>query len=139
MNGCGTAKGEALVANARRLTRDLNLLVVAILEDGCSPTNCPEMRTLDCQYLCATHDKPRECPATDYILHTLDYTTALLNSSKLFPSRVMIQDGPVQYLHSSTRRLYRIFIHAYEHHNDMFRAFENETGMYTLFLAFAER
>jgi hypothetical protein len=71
----------------RRLTRDLNLLVVAMLEDGCSSTNCPEMRTLDCQYLCATHDKPRECPATDYIVHTLDYTTALLNSSKLFPSR----------------------------------------------------
>lgn len=73
--------------NTRRLTRDLNLLVVAMLEDGCSSTNCPEMRTLDCQYLCATHDKPRECPATDYIVHTLDYTTALLNSSKLFPSR----------------------------------------------------
>jgi hypothetical protein len=70
-----------------RLTRDLNLLVVAMLEDGCSPTNCPEMRTLDCQYLCATHDKPRECPATDYIIHTLDYTTALLNSTKLFPNR----------------------------------------------------
>ena len=71
----------------RRLTRDLNLLVVTMLEDGCSPTNCPEMRTLDCQYLCATHDKPRECPATDYIIHTLDYTTALLNSTKLFPNR----------------------------------------------------
>ena len=39
-------------------------------------------------------------------------------------SRVMIQDGPMQYLHSSARRLYRIFIHAYEHHNEMFRAFE---------------
>ena len=75
----------------RRLTRDLNLLVVAMLEDGCSSTNCPEMRTLDCQYLCATHDKPRECPATDYILHTLDYTTALLNSSKLFPSRYTLR------------------------------------------------
>jgi|SRR5277367_6740957 hypothetical protein len=119
----------------RRLTRDLNLLVVAMLEDGCSPTNCPEMRTLDCQYLCATHDKPRECPATDYIIHTLDYTTALLNSTKLFPnrfpglsnivnSRIMIQDGPMQYLYSSARRLYRIFIHAYEHHNEVFRAFE---------------
>ena len=36
----------------------------------------------------------------------------------------MIQDGPVQYLHSSARRLYRIFIHAYEHHNEMFRVFE---------------
>ena len=71
----------------RRLTRDLNLLVVTMLEDGCSPINCPEMRTLDCQYLCATHDKPRECPATDYIIHTLDYTIAILNSSKLFPSR----------------------------------------------------
>ena len=71
----------------RRLTQDLNLLVVAMLEDGCSPSNCPEMRTLDCQYLCASHDRPRECPATDYIVHTLDYTTALLNSSKLFPSR----------------------------------------------------
>jgi len=36
----------------------------------------------------------------------------------------MIQDGPMQYLHSSARRLYRIFIHAYEHHNETFRAFE---------------
>jgi Mob1/phocein family len=109
-----------------------------MLQDGCSPITCPEMRSVDCQYLCATHDKPRECPATDYIVHTLDYTIALLNSSKLFPSRytplswfcllirlrVMIQDGPMQYLHSSARRLYRIFIHAYEHHNDAFRTFE---------------
>lgn len=38
--------------------------------------------------------------------------------------RVMIQDAPMQYLYSSARRLYRIFIHAYEHHNEMFRAFE---------------
>ena len=123
------------VDECRRLTRDLNLLVVAMLDNGCSPTNCPEMRSLDCQYLCATHDKPRECPATDYIIHTLDYTAALLNSTKLFPSRfvrirlcvnfrIMIQDGPMQYLHSSARRLYRIFIHAYEHHNEVFRAFE---------------
>lgn len=71
----------------RRITRDLNLLVVAMLEDNCTPSNCPEMRTLECQYLCAAHEKPRECPATDYIVHTLDYTIALLNSSKFFPSR----------------------------------------------------
>jgi len=62
----------------------------------------------------------------------------------------MIQDGPMQYLHSSARRLYRIFIHAYEHHNEMFRAFEvlvkkflilmkNETGLYTLFFAVTAR
>src|SRR5579859_4775966 len=109
-----------------------------MLEDGCSPTNCPEMKTLDCQYLCATHDKPRECPATDYIVHTLDYTTALLSSSKLFPSRyislgsglmgrVMIEDNVLPYLQSCARRLYRIFIHAFEHHNEMFRAFEVPT------------
>jgi Mob1/phocein family len=71
----------------RRLTRDLTLLIVAMINDGCNSSNCPEMRTQDCQYLCATHDKARECPATDYIIHTLDFTTALLTSSKLFPSR----------------------------------------------------
>jgi len=64
-----------------------------MLEDGCSPANCPEMRTADCQYLCASHDKPRECCATDYIIHTLDYTTAILNSTKLFPSRYIIFGG----------------------------------------------
>jgi hypothetical protein len=36
----------------------------------------------------------------------------------------MIQDSPMQYLHSSARRLYRIFIHAYENHNEAFRQFE---------------
>jgi Mob1/phocein family len=87
MNGYGSKRLSRVLTAIRRLTRDLNLLIVAMLEDGCSSLNCPEMRTLDCQYLCATHDKPRECPATDYIVHTLDYTTALLNSSKLFPSR----------------------------------------------------
>jgi len=88
MNGYGIClRTPTELIGIRRLTRDLNLLVVTMLEDGCSPTNCPEMRTLDCQYLCATHDKPRECPATDYIIHTLDYTTALLNSTKLFPNR----------------------------------------------------
>ena len=36
----------------------------------------------------------------------------------------MIQDGPMQHLHSSARRLYRIFMHAYDHHNEIFRGFE---------------
>src|SRR5271170_1195103 len=38
--------------------------------------------------------------------------------------RMMIQDGMMQFLHACARRLYRIFIHAYEHHNDTFRSFE---------------
>lgn len=57
-------------------------------------------------------------------IHQSSFRRGILSQKVWGNCRVMIQDGPMQYLHSSARRLYRIFIHAYEHHNEMFRAFE---------------
>ena len=88
-------------------------------------------------YLCAAHKAPQECNAVGYILHTLDSTAAILNSNKLFPSRVNIPDASVKHFGSIVRRLYRIFAHAYYHHHDLFVAFENATALTERFTYFS--
>ncbi|KAI9350894.1 Mob1/phocein [Obelidium mucronatum] len=82
----------------------------------CRPecADCQEMKAGEWQYLCAAHPSPQPCSAIDYIIHTLDSTTALLNNTKLFPSR--------------------IFAHAWFHHRLVFDEFENETHLYKRFL-----
>ena len=65
----------------------LNQLTVK-LRGECTPSSCPVMNATDeWQYLCAAHKTPKECCAIDYIVHTLDGTSALLCLDKAFPSR----------------------------------------------------
>ena len=73
-------------------------------------------------YLCAAHStqNENECCAIDYIVHTLDATTALINSSRYFPSRMSIAPTSTKHFSSIARRLYRIFAHAYYHHREVF-------------------
>jgi hypothetical protein len=75
-------------------------------------------------FLCAAHKSPKECPAIDYTRHTLDGAALLLNSSKYFPSRVSMKQTSVAKLGSISRRVYRIFSHAFYHHKHIFLDFE---------------
>ncbi|KAG4300706.1 hypothetical protein PCANB_003025 [Pneumocystis canis] len=122
----------------RRLTIDLNILVVGMLEDSCSPKKCPEMRANEWQYLCACHNPPQECSAIDYILHTLDNTTTLLCSNKYFPSKISIPISSTRHFSSIMRRLYRIFSHAWYKHYETFWKVENEISLYRRFMAVSE-
>ncbi|ODQ51560.1 Mob1/phocein [Saitoella complicata NRRL Y-17804] len=120
----------------RRLCMDLNELVIALLEDGCEPTKCHLMNAGEYQFLCASHPRPRECSAIDYIHHTLTQSILLLLSPCFFdPS-----NPPSTHAFSSiARRLYRIFAHAWFEHHHVFWTVESETGVYKLFMAVSEK
>ncbi|KAI8345502.1 Mob1/phocein [Mortierella sp. GBAus27b] len=112
---------------------ELNYLIVH-LEPECTPDVCPEMRAEEWKYYCAAHPTPRECCAIDYLTHTLDGASALLNNVKFFPSRICVPEGSAKNFQSIARRLYRIFAHAYFHHRDIFDAFEAKTSLYERFV-----
>ena len=92
-----------------RLAQDLSHPLITTLQQECTRATCPEMKAGEWLYLCVAHgdDGAREvrpyhlsrilhdrrfqqCCAIDYILHTLDSATALLNSPRAFPSRSVI-------------------------------------------------
>jgi len=58
------------------------------------------------------------------MIHNLDNSTAILNNSKKFSSRVQISSSSVKDLESIVRRLYRVFSHAFYHHKEIFYEFE---------------
>ncbi|KAJ3348400.1 hypothetical protein HDU83_001352 [Entophlyctis luteolus] len=119
----------------RQTCLELNHLIGLLIQE-CSPAaeDCREMKAGEWQYLCAAHAAPQPCSAIDYIIHTLDGACALLNNSKLFPSRVTIPPSSQKHFASIARRLYRIFAHAWYHHREIFDDFENETNLYKRFL-----
>jgi hypothetical protein len=99
----------------------------------------------------------QQCCAIDYIIHTVDSATALLNSPRAFPSRLAafrtLSDGTFliqlyslsipasSYRHFSSlaRRLGRIFAHAYFHHREAFEQAEAESSLYARFLALTSK
>ncbi|KAK6097800.1 hypothetical protein BDV3_001660 [Batrachochytrium dendrobatidis] len=117
----------------RQVCNELNSLFV-ILAEECLPSTCPDMKAAEWLYLCAAHPSPQPCSAIDYIVHTIDGASALLNNSGMFPSRVTIPKESVKHLHNIARRLYRIFAHAYFHHREVFVEFEMTTHLYERFL-----
>ncbi|KAK6353241.1 hypothetical protein TWF696_005219 [Orbilia brochopaga] len=123
----------------RRLTRDLNYLIVGLLGDNCTEETCPEMRASLWQYLCAVHDPPRSCCAMDYSVHTLDHAASTLCSTKHFPSRLNINANGTKQLSSIFRRLYRIFAHAWFLHRSVFWDIENEYGLYVFFRTVSDK
>jgi hypothetical protein len=109
----------------RQFCQELNGLATR-LQVECTPTTCPQMTATDQWiFLCAAHKSPKECSAIDYTRHTLDGAAILLNSHKYFPSRVSLRQPSVTKLGSISRRIYRIFSHAYYHHKHIFLDFEN--------------
>ncbi|KAK0192411.1 Mob1/phocein [Armillaria mellea] len=138
-------KGEVIVDQAcwiyeqlRRLAQDLTHPLITTLQQECTRLTCPEMKAGEWLYLCVAHGTDgamEQCCAIDYILHTLDSATALLNSPRAFPSRLHIDKTSHRHFSSLARRLGRIFSHAYFHHREAFEQAEAESSLYARFLA----
>lgn len=123
----------------RQFIIELNHLIVQ-LQGICNPSTCPNMRAGDdTMYLCASHKKPKECSAIDYMIHTLDNATSIMQSSKNFNSRVSIPLNSTKLLVSIVRRFYRLFGHTYFHHRDVFSDFESRSHLCYRFTDFVQR
>jgi len=90
-------------------------------------------------YMCAAHKQTKECSAIDYMIHSIDHSTAILQNTANFNSRVTIPASSTKHLLSIVRRLYRLFAHAYYHHKDIFTEFESEMHLCARFTHFARR
>ncbi|KAJ7624934.1 Mob1/phocein [Roridomyces roridus] len=126
----------------RRLAQDLSHPLITMLQQVCTRTTCPEMKAGEWLYLCVAHGNDgamEQCCAIDYILHTLDSATALLNSPRAFPSRLQIPPTSHRHFSSLARRLGRIFAHAFFHHREEFEQAEAESSLYARFLALTEK
>ncbi|KAF7321949.1 hypothetical protein MKEN_00717400 [Mycena kentingensis (nom. inval.)] len=126
----------------RRLAQDLSHPLITMLQQVCTRSTCPEMKAGEWLYLCVAHGNDgamEQCCAIDYILHTLDSATALLNSPRAFPSRLQIPPASHRHFTSLARRLGRIFAHAYFHHREEFEQAEAESSLYARFLALTEK
>ncbi|KAK9870102.1 hypothetical protein WA026_006197 [Henosepilachna vigintioctopunctata] len=111
----------------KQFCREMKPLVIQ-LQQECKPDTCDEMTgTEQWIFLCAAHEKPRKCPAIDYINHTLEGSTCLLNSKEQFPTEAINEKSSIRKMSSVCRRIYRILSHAYYHHRSIFDAFESET------------
>ncbi|EGG19763.1 MOB1 [Cavenderia fasciculata] len=121
----------------RQFTLELNHFAVHF-SDVCTAKTCPKMKaTEDWLFLCASHKATQECSAIDYFFHTLDNTSALLNSEKLFPKRIEISTSSLKQFPSIMRRLYRLFAHAYFHHREIYDQIEEQTHLCERFVTFA--
>ncbi|KXN82744.1 MOB kinase activator-like 4 [Leucoagaricus sp. SymC.cos] len=126
----------------RRLAQDLTHPLITTLQQECSRATCPEMKAGEWLYLCVAHGTEgamEQCCAIDYILHTLDSATALLNSPRAFPSRLQIPTSSHRHFPSLARRLGRIFAHAYFHHREAFEQAEAESSLYARFLTLTSK
>ncbi|KAI6013826.1 Mob1/phocein [Pisolithus marmoratus] len=109
----------------RRLAQDLSHPLITTLQQECTRSSCPQMQAGEWLYLC-------QCCAIDYIVHTVDTATALLNSPRAFPSRLSIPQTSHRHFSSLARRLSRIS-HAY-FHREAFQQAEAESSLYARFL-----
>jgi len=122
-----------------RFVIQLNVLA-CYLGEVCTYSSCPQMTaTKDVLYLCAAHEVAKECCAIDYISHCLDGATSLLTSEDVMShsSSGKNQEVNLQPFRVIMRRLYRLFAHAYFHHIDTFKRFEQETELFDHFCTFA--
>ncbi|OJA10623.1 hypothetical protein AZE42_05698 [Rhizopogon vesiculosus] len=130
-------RGCWIYEQLRRLAQDLSHPLITMLQQECTRVSCPEMKAGEWLYLCVAHGNDgamEQCCAIDYILHTLDSATALLNSPRAFPSRLSIPLTSYRHFSSLARRLGRIFAHAYFHHREAFEQAEAESSLYARFL-----
>jgi len=109
------------------------------LQDVCNDETCPKMQaTTQFSYRCAAHDKPADCSAMNYATHTIDDFTKAFHNKKFFPSRFgnNIPEQAMQQYTSCARRVYRIFAHAYHHHQMEFVEYEDEHFLCSRFMVF---
>lgn len=126
----------------RRLVLDLTTPWLTALQQECDrdarPQTCAAMNAGDWMYLCASHGEEKQCCAIDYMVHTLDGATSLLNSARHFPSRTYVPNTSLRHFGSIARRLSRIFVHAWCYHRDTFLACEAETSLYERFYSLVQ-
>lgn len=126
----------------RRLVLDLTTPWLTSLQEECDkherPQTCAAMNAGDWMYLCASHGEEKQCCAIDYMVHTLDGATSLLNSARHFPSRTYVPNTSLRHFGSIARRLSRIFVHAWCYHREVFLACEAETSLYLRFFVLVE-
>lgn len=123
----------------RQFILELNLLVVQLL-GVCTSASCPKMTANETWlYMCAAHKQTKECSAIDYMIHSLDHSTSIIQNSNNFNSRVAISASSTKHLLSIMRRLYRLFAHTYYHHKEIFAEFESEMHLCARFTAFSRR
>lgn len=120
-------KNVFIYENIRQICIDFNPLIVW-MEKECK---CKEMNSNLNTFLCAAHSTPNPCNAMDYCRHTLDGAIALLNSNKAFPSRNSVD--PTQFK-SIMRRLYRLFLHCWAFHLEIFMQVQAENQCYSRFV-----
>ncbi|OSD08146.1 Mob1/phocein [Trametes coccinea BRFM310] len=141
-NGVNVDPACWVYEHLRRVAQDLSHPLITMLQQECTRQTCPEMKAGEWLYLCVAHGNEgamEQCCAIDYILHTLDSATALLNSPRAFPSRLSVPGTSHRHFTSLCRRLGRIFAHAYFHHREVFEQAEAESSLYARFLALVKR
>jgi hypothetical protein len=89
------------------------------------------------KFLCAAHVPPRECCAIDYMCHILDTATSFVHNISLFPGRMDVPKKSADQFGSQIRRLYRIFLHCYSAHKNLFAQFETNKLLCKRFTVFA--
>lgn len=120
----------------RQTIIDLNFLVLE-LSTVCKSENpdCSKMiATTTYEFRCAAHSPPKQCSAMDYMLHTLDNVTLILNSPKVYTERNKPSKSCHRDLETLDRRLYRLFAHAFFHHKDVFVRYEKKHYLYRRFM-----
>ncbi|KAJ3839687.1 hypothetical protein F5878DRAFT_677463 [Lentinula raphanica] len=151
-DGKGVDENCWIYEQLRRLAQDLTHPLITALQTECTRQTCPQMKAGEWLYLCVAHGNEstsfsssssdtglpgggmvEQCCAIDYILHTIDSATALLNSPRTFPSRLSIPTPSVRHFSSLARRLGRVFAHAYFHHRELFEQAEAESSLYRRF------
>ena len=105
-----------------------------LLQQECNAKTCSEMKASEWVYLCAAHSEPSSCSAIDYILHTLESSSTLLNSDSIGPKALNLTPAQDKMCQNLSRRLYRIFAHAYFQHPELFALFEGQTSLYERFV-----
>ena len=74
----------------RQTCLELNKLIARLMQE-CNETTCPSMESgSNLEYLCASHEEPKQCCAIEYSIHTLNTITYLMNSSPDFECLVTI-------------------------------------------------
>ena len=110
---------------------------MSLLGNSCTSKTCPEMESDGQRFLCAAHAPPRDCCAVDYMCHTIDKATAFVHNTTLFPGRMDVSKKASEQFGSQVRRLYRILLHCYSAHRDLFDDFEESKVLCRRFTLFA--
>eukprot|EP01083_Nonionella_stella_P291465 991778_1 len=114
---------------------------VVYLSAECNNTNCNKMQaTSKFRYRCSAHRKPKDCNAIQYCVHTLDLFTEKLNNKEYnvcSPNYNKIPEKKAKKdIGDLCRRVYRIFAHAFFHHQQLFDHYESKHLLCTRFIMF---